>query len=281
MGQILIRLAKQWIAGEDRISAIARARRSNERGMGTILNNLGEDATERSDVESTVGEYLNLLQDIKREGINARISLKPTQLGLSINSKYCLENMRRIVSEAKTSGIFVWVDMESSKHTEVTIDIYLKLREIHERTGLCIQCYLMRSKGDLDRILNAGGRIRLVKGAYNEPKEISFKSRDVINGKFIELMEDLFKSGVWFAIATHDNILIEKALGLNKQYHGDFEFQFLLGVREELKSKLVANGHQVSEYIPYGKNWLPYCIRRVKEKKSNVLIAARSLVDES
>ena len=278
---LLVRFVKQLIAGEDRASAIRRAQRSNKRGIFTILNNLGEDTLEKSAVEATVREYTALVADIGRTKINGCVSLKPTQFGICFDKDYCYTNMRKVMLEAKKNDLFMWVDMESREHTDNTIDIYLKLREEYVETGVCIQCYMKRSRKDLAMLLSHNAKIRLVKGAYNEPPDIVFKNMDDINREFSAQMLMLFEKGEWFAIATHDSKLIDEAIRLNKKYRREFEFQFLLGVRDELKARLLDNGFRVTEYVPYGKNWLPYTMRRFREKKSNIFLLARSMVSQS
>lgn len=271
-------MAKHWIAGDHIDDAIKRASDANIQGFGTILNFLGEHQTDPKKIQDTVVEYIRLMAEIDSRKLDSSISIKPTQMGLILDEELCEFNIAKTVEQATSMGIFTWLDMEGSGYTQATLDIYNVLHEKFEDTGIVIQANLKRSMTDLEQLLEEGGRIRLVKGGYDESPEISFKTRDKVDSNYASLLTTLFERGGNFAVATHDDKLIQLAEQLNHSHPRNFEFQFLLGVRRELKRKLHEKGFTVKEYIPYGKDWLPYSIRRIREKKSNVLLLLRSLL---
>jgi len=278
MERLLFRVAKKWVAGYGIDKAITAALDSNRRGMSAILNFLGEETVDAKVVEQTVSEYLSLMDLMQARKVSGCVSVKPTQVGLAIDYDLCLQNFRRLASKAKELDQFVWIDMESVKFTENTIAIYLELYEQYSMTGVAIQSYLRRSASDLLHIIEHGAKVRLVKGAYHEPEAHAFSTREQVDANYVKLMEMLFGSNNYFAIATHDSNMIEEAIRLNR--NSEFEFQLLLGIRDELKGDLVAKGFAVAEYIPYGSKWLPYSVRRIRERKRNLLLLARSLIQQ-
>jgi len=278
MEKFLFRIAKQWIAGGSLEQALESARLAYKEGMDAIINKLGEHLTSKTQIENTVKEYLAIVFSLKKNGIEGGISVKPTQLGLSRSRNECLQNYGIIIEKAALSQAFVWIDMESSEHTEDTIRIYLDLFNKYERLGLALQANLRRSKKDLMQLLEKGAKIRLVKGAYRENKEIAFQSKKQVDQNYRALMEILFLKGNEFGIATHDSDMVEQATKLSKKYEKKFEFQMLKGIRDELKPDLLQKGFSVAEYIPYGTNWLPYSIRRLKERKRNILLLGSSFL---
>lgn len=275
---LLLRIAKHWIAGEIREDAFARAQQSNAHGVRGIINLLGEETTSREETAAATGEILEILETLDARRIESCISVKPTQLGLSIDPSLFRDNLSKILDRAKSLGTFVWVDMESSQFTAEIVDAYLEFRKRFDNIGLAIQTYLKRSEGDVGRILDSGGAIRLCKGAYNEDPEIVYKRKSQINENFSKLMRIMFERGRGFAIATHDEKLIEEATRLSNVHHADFEFEMLMGIRDKKKLELVQRGYRVSEYIPFGKSWWAYSVRRIREHKSNIFLLARSLV---
>lgn len=276
--KFLFKIAKQWIAGNTMMDALRSARQANSNGMDAIINRLGEHMMSKSKVNQTVTEYLTLVSNLRKFRVSGGVSIKPTQIGLSINSEECLTNFIKIIEKASPSQSFVWIDMESSEYTEKTIKIYLNLFEKYERVGIAIQANLRRSLNDLKMLVKKGSKIRLVKGAYRERKNISYKTRHEVDKNYSELMQLLFSKGNEFGIATHDSKLIDRAVNLSKKYDRKFEFQMLKGIRDELKPILIKSGFTVSEYIPYGTNWLPYSIRRLKERKRNILLLGSSFI---
>jgi proline dehydrogenase len=278
MERLLFRVAKKWVAGYGADEAMAAALDSNSRGMSAILNFLGEDTTEAEAVDRTVKEYISLIDLMSEIKVRGCVSVKPTQLGLAINYDTCLRNFKELAAKAKALGQFLWIDMESIKFTEDTIAIYLELYKEHDMTGVAIQSTLRRSASDLLHIAEHGGKVRLVKGAYHEQEGHAFSTKEEVDTNYVKLMKMLFESGNYFAIATHDSDMIEEAIRLNSDAR--FEFQMLMGIRDELKSELVAKKFAVSEYIPYGSQWLPYSVRRIRERKRNLLLLARSLMQQ-
>ncbi|MFQ6119933.1 MAG: proline dehydrogenase family protein [Methanosarcinales archaeon] len=282
MSGILLRFAKQWIAGENAIDAIYRAKNANKQNITGLINYLGEHSNLKKEIQKNVEEYIDLLRYIKKEDIKSNISVKPTQIGLLISERFCYENLERIVEEAYLRENFVWIDMESSQYTQNTLKIYYSLLNHFDNAGIAIQAYLKRSENDVMDLLSKNGKIRLCKGAYKESTKIAFKSKKDIYRNYSKLMKLMFEHGKNFAIATHDDKLINEAIDLSKSYGVmDFEFQMLMGVRNNLKLKLVHNGYRLSEYIPYGKDWLPYTIRRLHERKRNILLILKSIFSQS
>jgi proline dehydrogenase len=278
MERLLFRVAKKWVAGYGGGEAVAAALDSNSRGMSAILNFLGEDTTDAKLVEQAVGEYMAVMDMMRAKKVKGCVSVKPTQLGLALDYDLCLQNFSKLAARAESLGQFMWIDMESVKFAEDTIAMYLELYERYKKTGVAIQSYLRRSASDLLHILENGGKVRLVKGAYHEHEEHAFSTKEEVDANYSKLMKMLFEGGGNFAIATHDDKLVEEAIKLSGDGH--FEFQMLMGIRDELKSDLVARGFAVAEYIPYGSQWLPYSVRRIRERKRNLLLLARSLVQQ-
>ena len=283
--RLLFKIARKWVSGNTYKSALSTARNCNNTGISAILNFLGEDATNTTTIDKTVQEYLLLLSLLESNKINGCISVKPTQIGLRIGYEKCLYNFRQIARKAKSLDRFMWMDIESIQFVEDTISIYLDLlREYKRGIGVAIQSYLKRSSSDLLHLMEQGASIRLVKGAYREEKSIAFQTMDKINANFSKLMKILFEysnnNDSTFAIATHDPKLIDEAIVLLQKYGTDkrkFEFQFLMGINNEMKEHLVKRGFRVSEYIPYGSHWFPYSMRRMRERRRNILLLARSL----
>lgn len=284
--KFLFKIARNWISGNTYEDALSSARISNGKGMSAILNFLGEDTTDERVIQQTVNEYIMLLDLLESNSIDGCISVKPTQVGLRIGVDSCLFNLRQIAEKAKNLDRFMWLDIESYPFVEDTIAIYLKLLRDYKEIGVALQSYLKRSSSDLLHLLEQDANIRLVKGAYTENDEIAFRSMDKINSNFSELMKTIFNSSdgkrnPLFAIATHDPRLVNEAIELSKKSRTvkrKFEFQLLKGVSDEMKTSLVKQGFRVCEYLPYGNQWLPYSVRRIKERKRNILLLARSLI---
>jgi proline dehydrogenase len=278
MEKILFGVAKQWIAGETIDDALISAKEAYKKGRHAIVNKLGEYHTSKSQITKTVKEYQTISSSFRKWKVRGGISVKPTQVGLSISMKECLRNLEKIIKNSVESHTFVWIDMESSDHTDETIEIYYDLFARYERLGIALQANLKRTKNDLSDLLKNGAKIRLVKGAYNENSKIAYKSKNKVDQNYLKLMKLLFKEGNEFGIATHDSNLINHAIKLSKKYERKFEFQMLKGIRDELKPKLSKKRFVVTDYIPYGTNWLPYSIRRVKERKRNILLLGSSFI---
>lgn len=278
MEKVLFGIAKQWIAGDTLDDALESAKFAYQNGRQAIINKLGEYHKTVNQIQKAVNEYEIISSSFSKWNVKGAISVKPTQVGMSINRKTCFDNFIQIIKSAQKSQTFVWIDMESSDHTDETIELYYELFARYERLGIAIQANLKRSENDLIDLIKHGAKIRLVKGAYRENSRISFKTKYEVDKSYSNLMNLLFKNANEFGIATHDGIMIEKAKKLSKKYDRRFEFQMLKGIRDELKPKLVNEGYIISDYIPYGTNWLPYSIRRIKERKRNILLLGSSLI---
>jgi len=278
MEKVLLGFAKRWIAGETIDDALTSVKYAYSNGRHAIVNKLGEYHKSKDVIKKTVDEYKIISSSFRKWKVRGAISIKPTQIGLTISKNVCTENFKAIIKNATNSHTFVWMDMESSDHTDNTIDIYYKLFSRYERLGIAIQANLRRSQHDLTDLLEHGAKIRLVKGAYREDNKIAFKTNEAVDGNYLKMMKKLFKNGNEFGIATHDSKMIQAAIKFSKLYPKKFEFQMLKGIREELKHELVKKKFVVTDYIPYGINWLPYSIRRIKERKRNLLLLGSSLL---
>jgi len=275
-----IHFVKQWFAGESRLDAIKRVKQLNKSGIVGLINFLGEHHEEKHYIENSVRQYLLVLNEIKREKLDCEVSVKLSQLGLKSDEKYCFKNIEHIVKHAKKFGIFVWIDMENSELTQKTVDTYKKLRKHYSNVGICIQAYLKRSRKDIEDLISKKAIIRLVKGAYVEDSSIAFKSKERIRKSFLEIMHVLFKGSDKFAIATHDDRLVDEAIILENKYKKDVEFQMLMGVRHDLKIKLAKKNYRIVEYVPYGKHWMSYFMRRVRERPTILFLILRSAISK-
>ena len=278
MEKVLFKIAKQWIAGNTVDDALTSSKYAYQMGRHAIINKLGEYHTSKKQINFTISEYQKIVNSFRKWKIRGAISVKPTQIGLSISQKECYRNLEKIISYARIAHVFVWLDMESSEHTDETIEIYNKFFPKYERLGIALQANLKRTENDLKDLLEIGAKIRLVKGAYREKSKISFKLKEDVDKNFVKLMTMLFKKGNEFGIASHDLKIIKKAQNLSKKYPRKFEFQMLKGIRDEIKPDLTKKKFVISDYIPYGVNWLPYSIRRIKERKRNILLLGNSLI---
>jgi len=275
--RLFYRIAKRWIAGYTLQDAVNAARNANERKMQALLNRLGEHTPDRTLIQQYVEEYLKLLDAIKSEKLEATISIKPSQIGLTADVTLYRDNLLKILARGEDEGRFVWIDMENSPYTESTVQVYRELLVTHKNLGLCLQANMKRSESDLRDLLPRGGKIRLVKGAYPENGDVAFKRRSELNANYLRLMHILFEQGKFFAIGTHDEKMIIEAEKLSRDRTADFEFQLLKGIRDDLKSRLLTDGFKVSEYIPYGPEWYNYSKRRMRERKRNILLLIRSI----
>ncbi len=282
MKTFLTYLSRRYIAGEHRADAIDVARKLNTHGILATIDNLGENVMDEAEAEGTVMEYVELLKDIHHSGVRATISIKLTHLGLDISDTLAMKNAEAIVKKAGEYGNFVRFDMESSQYTQRIIDIFLTLHEHYPNMGIAIQSYLYRSGKDISMLIQKGASIRLVKGAYMEPPDVAFPDKVDVDRNFEVLMKELLLEGRDPAIATHDERLIDEAKrfveekGLRRD---GFEFQFLLGIKRSLQRSLAKEGYRVRVYIPYGENWLPYVMRRFRERKENLLFVLKNVFE--
>ncbi len=282
MKGLLSVLAKRYIAGETITDALNAARRLNGDGILAAIDNLGENVRDEQGAHSAVREYLKLLDDIICSGVRSTVSVKLTQLGLDVSDELAFRNASAIAAKALSHNNFVWIDMEGSAYTQRTIDLLLKLRRDCPNVGVALQSCLKRSRTDLRLLIENHASVRLVKGAYKEPPEISFKDKKDVDKNFEAMMKELLIEGNRPAIATHDERLINAAITFASEHNiqpRDFEFQMLLGIKRSLQKKLASMGYTVRVYIPYGTNWLPYTMRRLMERKENVFFVLKNIFD--
>ena len=260
-------------------AALSKAKDSNAKGLGTILNYLGEDVEDPKIAQAHFEEYVKLQRAIQRAGIDGCVSVKLTQFGMGVlDESVVLDRATSLADEAKDMGRMLWIDMEGSAVTTTTLRIHSKLLEAHKNVGVALQAYLKRSEADLNALMDIGGKVRLVKGAYREPPDIVFRSREQVTENYMKLMRALFERGDGFAIATHDSRPIEEAEKLHASSPGTkFEFEMLRGIRDDLKLELARKGYRTVDYMPYGQEWYPYSIRRIKEHPSNIWLLLRSI----
>jgi proline dehydrogenase len=265
---VVRRVASRYVAGETLGDAVETVRRLNAEGCLATLDVLGEDVVRFSETEETVAEYRRALDAIAENRLDANISVKLTALGLKLDPARCREHFGRLVDGATAHGIFVRIDMEDSSVTDETLRIYYESRRVTERVGLVLQAYLRRSPDDARRAAAVRASVRVCKGIYVEPPEIAYQGRQEIRDNFAVLVEDLLAAGCPVGIATHDEWLVEKALATIthlKLGSEAYEFQMLLGVSGDLRRRLVAAGHRLRVYVPYGRSWYAYSLRRLKE----------------
>ena len=272
-------VARNFVAGEEAAVALDHVRRTNVDGVGVILNRLGEHYRDRRTADADVAAYRQLVADIGGSDLDACISVKPTQLGLSVNEDAFRENYRRVVEAARSEGVFVWCDMEDATTTDATLDAFETLaREFGGGVGVCLQANLRRTHADVDHLAGAPGRIRLVKGAYDEPASIAYETRAAVNEAYRENLERLFQtSDGGVAVGSHDPEMIALARDLHAEYGTPYEVQMLMGVRERTQRELARDGVDVWQYAPYGDRWLSYFYRRVRERKENLAFALRAV----
>jgi proline dehydrogenase len=276
--------ARRFIAGETVEEAIRDARALQERGLLLTLDYLGESATTMDEATAATREYGRLIDVIVASGIERNVSLKLTQLGVDVDRATCIDNLRRILEPATRHGFFVRIDMENSRYTDVTLDVFATLwQQEYRNIGLALQAALHRTEQDVERLIALGARVRLVKGAYKEPPSAAFQKKADVDAAFRRLMQVLLERGTYPAIATHDEAILAdtRAFAAQRNVGRDrFEFQMLYGIRRDLQSSLVADGYRMRIYLPFGQQWFPYFMRRLGERPANVGFVLRALVRE-
>lgn len=272
-------VAQRFVAGDTLEDAVAVARQLNEAGCTVSLDLLGEEVTDRRTALSATEQYIECLDRIATEGLDANISVKPTQLGLAIDLGVAAAAVEQLGRHAVAAGTTVTLDMEDSRYTDATVRLFETGQRSTGNLGIALQSYLRRTPSDLDRLIPLGGHIRLCKGAYVESAEIAFTSRSEIDAAYASQLRTLMASASTIpAIATHDGDLIDLARELAQDRPGEFEFQMLYGVRSNLQRSLVAEGYPLRIYLPFGSHWYPYLTRRLAERPANVLFFARALL---
>ncbi|HYU36139.1 MAG TPA: proline dehydrogenase family protein [Thermoanaerobaculia bacterium] len=265
---IVGRVASRYVAGETLDDAVRTVRTLNEQGAMATIDVLGEEVHERAKAEAAVAEYIRVFATISEQKLDSNVSIKPTLLGLKIDEGFCRDNIGRIVAAAREHGNFVRIDMEDHTTTDATLRIYRDLHARYGNVGVVLQAYMRRTLRDIDELPEQGASVRLCKGIYVEPRAIAWKGYETVRANFVDALEKLIVRGVYPAIATHDEYLTCRAVGLLDK-HGlprdRYEFQMLLGVDEELRRLLITGGHRLRVYVPYGRDWHPYSIRRLRE----------------
>ena len=263
-------LAKRFVAGEEAEDAVAAGRALAARGIKATFDLLGEDVSDRAAALRIAEANKQLLQLIP-DGVERNVSIKLTTIGLDISDDLCLEQAAGVLDVAKKVGGFVRIDMEGSKHTQRTLDAFQKLRKTHDNVGIVLQAYLHRSPDDARRISKVHGNVRVCKGIYVEPPEIAHQDRERVREAYMELVDLLLDANCYVGIATHDPVLVDRArasVARRKLPREAYEFQMLLGVAGALRRRLVAEGHRLRVYVPYGEAWYAYSVRRLKENPS-------------
>ena len=276
-------MVRRFVAGSTLDDAMAALERMRSQGMTWTVDVLGESVYSREAAIAAADRYIETLDALAERGLEANVSLKLTAMGLDIDRDFCRENVGRVVARAKEIGAFVRIDMEDHTKTEVTLEFVRELHKVHKEVGAVIQSYMRRSAADVADLNKLKIRVRLCKGAYDEPIDVAFKSRDEVDQSYIELMEELLLHGRYPGLATHDDRMIDHALKFvaeNEIPPDRYEFQMLYGVRRDLQERLVASGQTVRVYVPYGTEWYPYYMRRLAERPQNVLFILGSVLRE-
>ena len=277
------KLTTRFIAGENIAEAVAAIREINRERCSASFDHLNESVANAAEAEGEVREYLRILEQIDETGINSNVSIKLTQFGLGLDPELAYRNARTVVAEAARRGNFVRVDMESSEVTQATIDIFKRLRSEFglNDVGIVLQSYLRRTYDDAVELLKIPARIRICKGAYNEPPEVAFPDKHDTDNNYVRVMQLLLKSGIYHGIATHDPKMIAATIDFMKREgigKDAFEFQMLYGIRRHLQHQLARDGYNMRVYVPYGKHWYPYFMRRLAERPANVWFVLKNLL---
>lgn len=277
------RMVRRFVAGDTLNDGLAALGQIREQGMTWTVDVLGESVSSREMAVASADVYIETLGALAERGLDANVSLKLTQMGLEIDRDFCHDNVARVIEKAREVGAFVRIDMEDHTKTDLTLDFVRSFQGVHREVGAVIQSYLRRSSADVDQLNDEQIRVRLCKGAYDEPADVAFRSKDEVDDSYRRLMESLLLAGRYPALATHDDRLIDHALRFGAE-HGigpeRYEFQMLYGIRRDLQERLVALGQTVRVYVPYGTQWYPYYMRRLAERPQNVLFILGSVLRE-
>jgi proline dehydrogenase len=278
------KLSSRFVAGVEIEDALRVAEAVNRQGMHVTLDSLGESVSSAAEAEKAADVYHRLLDAIAERKLDANISVKLTQMGLTLDPQLAGDIAESLTEHARATGNFVRIDMEDSPLTQVTLDIVRRLNakpNLRGAIGIVIQAYLYRSQADIEQLIADGIRVRLCKGAYQEQAQVAFPKKADVDENYVRLSCTLLKSDIYHGLATHDESMIDEAKSFASQ-HGiapsRFEFQMLFGVRRDLQRKLVAEGYNVRVYIPFGREWYPYFMRRLAERPANVLFLAKNLL---
>jgi len=276
--------ARRFIAGETVEEAIEASRAVQAQGLLLTLDYLGESVRTAEEADAATREYTRLLDVIVASGIERNISLKLTQLGAGIDRATCIDNLRRILEPAGRHGFFVRIDMENSPWTQLTLEIFETLwQQEYRQLGIALQAALYRTEQDVRRMNELGARVRLVKGAYKEPESVAYQRKADMDAAFVRLMRLLLDEGTYPAIATHDPAMIDAAKAYAQERglaRDQFEFQMLYGIRRDLQASLLSEGYRMRLYIPFGRQWFPYFMRRLGERPANLGFVVRGILRE-
>ena len=276
--------ARRFVAGEDIGEALTACQDLKARGLMVTLDHLGESVTTLAEADAATRDYLQLMERVSAAGVDRNVSIKLTQLGLDVDRGICVDNVRRILEAARPLDFFVRIDMENHPYVQPTLEVFDTIwQQEYRNAGIVLQSALYRSEGDLEHVIALGARVRLVKGAYKEPKSIAYQRKADVDLAYARMLRRLIVEGNYPAIATHDAAMIADARRVAEQHHVEpdrFEFQMLYGIRRDIQSALVADGYRLRIYVPYGREWFPYFMRRLGERPANMLFVARSLVAE-
>lgn len=274
--------AKGYIAGEELGDAIATTKELNSKGMVATIDILGEFIKTKQEATFFKQQCLDILNGIDKEDLDANLSLKPTQMGLGLDKEFAFANIREVVALAANLNNFVRIDMEDNPCTDDTLEFFRRLRdEFPGHVGVVVQSYLRRTLDDVESLSDGPLNFRLCKGIYNEPRRIAYKDMEIVNRSFTCCLEKMFEKKAYVGIATHDEKLVFEAQQLINKFglkRDEYEFQMLLGVDPELRDLLVSQGHRLRIYVPYGKSWMPYSRRRLKENPSIAQHALRQML---
>ncbi|WP_017341977.1 proline dehydrogenase family protein [Halorubrum sp. T3] len=275
-------IARRFVAGESVPAALDHARAANEDGVAVILNLLGEHYDDAADARADTDAYLSLLDDIADSGLDACVSVKPSQIGMDVSPDLFEEHYREIVARAHELGAFVWCDMEDADTTDATLDAFESIAADYPwSVGQCVQSNLKRTADDLERLVDVPGKIRLVKGAYDEPSSIAYTDKARVDEAYRDDLRFLFeRRDRGIAVGSHDPEMISLSDRIAREHGADYEVQMLMGVREDAQRDLAAQGVDVHQYAPYGDKWLSYFYRRVRERKENLTFAARAVLGQ-
>ena len=276
--------ARRFIAGEGVAEAVTAAAELQQAGFKVTLDLLGESVSSTETAAAATEGYIETIREMEQAGLSRYISVKLTQLGLDVDRATAIDNLRRLLDVGADQNFFVRIDMENSPYADLTFEVFDTLWNIgYRNVGVVIQSYLRRSAEDVKRVTGQGGTIRLVKGAYREPRDVAFQRKPEVDAAFVDLMEILLADGLSPAIATHDPAMIDatKAYATSRGVAPEaFEFQMLYGVRRDLQAELLAEGYQVRIYVPFGREWFPYFMRRLGERPANVGFVLKNLFGE-
>ncbi len=276
--------SRRFVAGTRQADVIEAVRKLNAAGFDATVSFLGESVTTEAEVEAAVREFTSFADAVRAHGLRSHLSIKLTELGLGFDRDLAARSLDAVLVCAEAAGTFVRIDMEDSQNTQATLDLFREARTRHRNVGVVVQAYLRRSAGDIDALAREGAPVRLVKGAYREPDDVAYQSKEEVDASFERLSAAYFAAmveGGWLAIATHDGRMVREAIRAARARgvaRDRFEFQMLYGIRGDLQRSLLADGYRVRVYVPYGSHWYPYLMRRLAERPANLWFFLRNAV---